>query len=83
MSGLYSNDKLNVYIAVALIAGIIAVLAVSFYYDIQINSNSPSRDKVAVAVVTVTATKIVYVKASSTTVCSTNQTSALNSTVTC
>ncbi len=53
------TDSVNVYITAALVAGIIAVLAFSFYYEIQISNGS--NDRVAVPVVTVTATKIVII----------------------
>jgi len=51
------RDDVNVFIVLALIAGIIAALAVSFYYDFQMGSS----DKAVVPVVTVTATKVVIV----------------------
>ena len=35
---LSSTSKLNMYIAIALIAGLVAVLAVAFYYDIQLSN---------------------------------------------
>ena len=80
MSGISGNDNVNVFIAAALIAGLIAVLAFSFYYEIELSAGQPANDQV-VPVVTVTATKIVIVTAvDNSTSCSTNST---NSTTTC
>jgi len=79
MSG---TDSLNVYITIALVVGIIAVLAVSFYYEFQLSHGEPN-DKMVVPVVTVTATKIVIVTQSVVNTCSSNQTSGGNQTSTC
>lgn len=77
-----SGDDLNTYIALALIAGIIVALAVSFYYEFEI-AGSPANDQV-IAVVTVTATKIVYVNASITSTCvSVTLTAGRNSSTLC
>jgi hypothetical protein len=75
------DENLNTYIALALIVGIIAILAFTFYYEIQL-SNNAANDKVSIPVVTVTATKIVYVNASSPATTCSNETSG-NSTVSC
>jgi len=82
MSGTGGSDSVNVFITAALVAGIIAVLAFSFYYEIQISGSSAS-NRVGVPVVTVTATKIVIITQAVVTSCSTNQTSAANQTTTC
>lgn len=69
------KDNVNFYITVALIAGIIAVLGFSIYYEIQLSAGS-SNDKVTIPVVTVTATVIVVVPASTSTSCTNNETSS-------
>jgi hypothetical protein len=74
-----NSDEVNVFIAIALIAGIIAVLAVSFYYEFQ----SGTSDKAVVPVVTVTATKVVVVVVGNSTTCTANQSSTGNSTSPC
>jgi len=70
------------YLAVALIVGIIAVLAVSFYYEIQQSNGQTNPDSIPVATVIVTAVVTVTVPPSTTT-CSNNQTNLSNQTVTC
>lgn len=82
MSGVGRDDNLNTYLAIALIAGIVAILAVSFYYEIQVTKSNPG-GKVVVPVVTVTATKVVVVTVGPSTTCSTNQTTSTNSSSPC
>lgn len=77
MSG--GSDSVNFYVAIALIIGIIGLLAISFYYEFETSTSSA---KASIPVVTVTATKIVYVNASTPT-CAGNETSIGNSTTTC
>ncbi|HYB03542.1 MAG TPA: hypothetical protein VED17_03710, partial [Nitrososphaerales archaeon] len=59
------SDNVNLYISIALIAGIIAVLAIAFYYQFE---TGPS-NKAVVPVVTVTATKVVVVVVGNSTTC--------------
>jgi hypothetical protein len=74
-----NRDDVNLYIVIALIAGIIAALAVTFYYDFQMGSS----DKAVVPVVTVTATKVVVVIVGNSTTCTSSQSVAGNSTSSC
>ncbi len=83
MSGIGRGDNTNVYIALALIAGIIAVLAVSFYYEIQLSAGSSSKATGNIPVVTVTATVVVIVPPANTTTCTNNETSSVNTTLPC
>jgi hypothetical protein len=72
------RDNVNVYISIALIAGIIAVLAMAFYYQFEMGAS----DKAVVPVVTVTATKVVVVVVGNSTTCTDNQIGA-NTTALC
>ena len=72
------RDNVNVYIAVALIAGIIAVLVMAFVYQSELGTS----DKSVVPVVTVTATKVIVVVVGNSTTCTDNETAA-NSTAIC
>jgi len=81
-SPLSTTNKMNMYIAIALIAGIIAVLAVTFYYDIQINGNQKNVGPIPVATVFVT-TVVTVKQHASTTTCSNNETMLSNQTGPC
>jgi hypothetical protein len=70
------------YIAIALIAGIIAVLAVTFYYEIQLDNGQRNADAIPVATVFVTAVVTVTEHASTDT-CLNNQTMLSNQTGPC
>jgi len=70
------------YIAIALIAGIIAVLAVTFYYEAQLNNGQTNAEAIPVATVFVTAVVTVTEHASTTT-CSNNETMLSNQTGPC
>ena len=72
------RDNVNLYISIALIAGIIAVLAIAFYYQFETGSS----DKAVVPVVTVTATKVVVVVVGNSTTCTDSQVGS-NSTALC
>jgi hypothetical protein len=78
MNGMTDGSYVNYYIAIALIAGLIAVLAFSFYYEIQLSAGQPNKD-VAVPIVTVTATKIVIVTAVNSTSCNSTFTNSSSS----
>jgi hypothetical protein len=70
------------YIAIALIAGLIAVLAVAFYYEIQLNNGQEDAGTIPVETVFVTAVVTVTVNPSTTT-CGNNQTMLSNQTGPC
>ncbi len=70
------------YIAIALIAGIIAVLAVAFYYETQLDNGQVNANAIPVATVFVTAVVTVTAIASTST-CPNNQTMLSNQTGPC
>jgi hypothetical protein len=71
------------YIAVALIAGLIAVLAVAFYYNSQLNS-TVNKNNVSEPVATLFVTTVVTVtENASITTCPNNQTMLTNETGPC
>jgi len=79
---LSASGNLNFYIAIALIAGIIVVLAAAFYYDFQISNGHQNDNAIPVATVFVTTVVTVTEQASAIT-CSNNQTILSNQTNSC
>ena len=70
------------YIAIALISGIIVVLAVTFYYEIQLDNGQRNVNALPIATVFVTAV-VTVTEHASTFSCSGNQTMLSNQTGPC